>query len=195
MRIAEKNRITKETNVFVKCDLDWTWTYKIDTWIWFFDHMLEQFSRQSYIDIEIKATWDIHIDDHHLIEDVSIVLWEVILEALGKKNGINRFASDITPMDESLVETAVDLSNRPYLAFNVEFKREQIWQLSTEMIEHFFYTLSTSLRAAIHINERYSRNTHHLIEWIFKSMWRTIRNAIYIDPRNKGLLPSTKWKI
>jgi len=195
MRIAEKNRITKETNVFVKCNLDGTWIYKIDTWIWFFDHMLEQLSRHSMIDLEIKVSGDLYVDEHHTIEDTAIVLWEVILEALWDKKWINRYAFALTPMDWTLVEIAIDICNRPYLVFNADFSREFVWKMPTEMVEHFFYSLAFWLWATLHINGKYSENSHHLVEAIFKWVARSLKDAIYINPRNKWLLPSTKWKI
>ncbi len=194
-RIAEKHRVTKETDVFIKCNLDWTWVYKIDTWIRFFDHMLEQLSRHSMIDLEIKVVWDTDIDEHHTIEDTAIVLWEVLLEAIWDKKWINRYAFAITPMDETLVEVAIDICNRAYLVFNVNFKREKVWDFPTEMTKHFLNSFSSSLKATLHVNERYSENTHHLIEWIFKSLAISLKDAIYINPRNKWLLATTKWLI
>ena len=195
MRRAQQKRVTKETDVFIKCNLDWSWIYAIDTGIWFFDHMLEQFSRHSMIDLEIIVDGDLHIDEHHTIEDTGIVLWQVLLDALWQKKWINRYAFTLTPMDGTLVETAIDLCNRPYLVFNADFSREVVWKLPTEMVEHFFYSLAVWIGATLHINKKYSENTHHLIEAIFKSVGICIKEAIYIDPRNQGLLPTTKWKI
>lgn len=195
MRTAEKRRITKETDVFIKCNLDWTWVYKIDTGIWFFDHMLEQLSRHSMIDLEINVKWDTYVDDHHTIEDTWIVLWELFLEALWKKEWINRYAFCTIPMDWTLVESAIDICNRPYSIFNVDFKRETVWGISTEMVKHFFESFAVWFKSTLHINEKYSDNTHHLVEAIFKSVAISVKNAIYIDPRNKGILPTTKWQI
>ena len=194
-RIAEKHRVTKETDVFVKCNLDWNWIYKINTWIRFFDHMLEQLSRHSMIDLEIKVIWDIDVDEHHTIEDTWIVLWEVLLEAIWNKKWINRYAFAMTPMDWTLVETAIDICNRQFLVFNVEFSREMVWNFPTEMVEHFFNSFASGLKATLHINNKYSENTHHLIEWIFKAVAITLKDAVYVNPRNKWLLPTTKWQI
>ena len=195
MRIAEEKRVTTEADVFVKCNLDWTWIYKIDTWIWFFNHMLEQLSRHSMIDLEIKVSGDLYVDDHHTIEDTGIVLWNVLLKAIWQKEWINRYAFCTTPMDWTLVDSAIDICNRPYSVFNVDFKRETVWGLSTEMVKHFFESFAVGFKSTLHINEKYSDNTHHLVEWIFKSVAITLKEAIYKNPRNKGILPTTKGQI
>ncbi len=195
MRTAKKTRNTKETQISVKCNLDWTWEYKISTGVWFFDHMLEQLSRHSMIDLKIQAQWDTYIDEHHTIEDTAIVLWKVLLEALWDKKWINRYASAMIPMDGTLVEIAIDICNRPYCVCNVEFSREMVGGMSTEMVQHFFYSLSVGLWATLHINKRYSENTHHLVEAMFKSVAICLKEAVFINPRNRGKLPTTKWKI
>jgi len=194
-RIAEERRVTTEADVFVKCDLDGVWKYSVNTWIWFFDHMLEQLSRHSLIDLEIKVKWDTYVDDHHTIEDTWIVLWNVLLKAVWNKKWINRYAFCMTPMDWTLVESAIDICNRPYSVFNVDFKRETVWWMSTEMVEHFFQSFATWMKSTLHVNEKYSDNTHHLVEWIFKSVAITLKEAIYKNPRNKWLLPTTKGQI
>lgn len=190
-RIANLERNTKETQIFVQCDLGGQGNFSIDTGINFFNHMLEQLSKHSLIDLSVKAKGDLLVDDHHTIEDIGLALGEVLLKALGDRKGIKRYGF-LLPMDDTLVEVAIDLGGRPYLVFNCEFKREKVGDLPTEMVEHFFRSVAESLKANIHINVKYSRNEHHKIEAIFKAFAKALRMAVDKDFRQQGVLPSTK---
>lgn len=189
-RIGAASRKTSETSISVLANLDGNGVFQIDTGINFFNHMLEQFSKHSLIDLFLAAKGDLQIDEHHTIEDTALVLGEALSKALWARTGIRRYGF-LLPMDDSLVEVALDLG-RPYLVFNADFKREKVGDLPTEMVEHFFKSLSDALRANIHISVRYSRNEHHKIEAIFKAFAKALRMAIEIDPRLKNALPSTK---
>lgn len=190
-RMAFEARKTGETEISIMANLDGCGNYKIDTGVKFLDHMLEQFAKHSLVDLSIKASGDLNVDDHHTVEDVAIVLGQVLDKALGSRRGVKRYAFTL-PMDDTLVELAMDLGGRTYLVFNAEFKREKVGDLSTELVEHFFRSLSDSLRSNIHINVRYSRNDHHQIEAIFKAFAKAFRLAVEIDPRLSDQLPSTK---
>jgi len=190
-RLASIERNSKETQIFVRCNLDGHGTFNIDSGVNFLNHMLEQFSKHSLIDLDIKARGDLHVDNHHTIEDVGLVLGETIRKALGDKKGIKRYGF-LLPMDDTLAEVAIDLSGRPYLVFNCDFKREQVGDLPTEMLEHFFESVAQTLKANIHINIRYSKNEHHKIEAMFKAFAKSLRMAIEADSRQKNKLPSTK---
>jgi len=190
-RIASVERATKETKIFVQCNLDGEGRSDIDTGLNFFNHMLEQVSKHSLIDLTVKAEGDLHIDEHHTVEDIGLALGTVFLAALGEKKGINRYGF-LLPMDDTLVETAIDLGGRPYAVFNAEFKREYVGDLPTELVEHFFKSLAEALKANVHINVRYGKNEHHKIEAIFKSFAKALKMAVAIDPRMKGELPTTK---
>lgn len=190
-RLASIERSTAEMEVFTRCNLDGQGTFSIDTGTNFFNHMLEQLSKHSLIDLDIKATGDLKVDDHHTIEDVGITLGETLLKALGEKTGIKRYGF-LLPMDDTLVEAAIDLGGRPYLIFNCDFKREKVGDLPTEMVEHFFRSVAESLKANIHINVKYSKNEHHKIEAIFKAFAKSLRMTVEADSRQKNKLPSTK---
>ncbi len=190
-RITSLERATKETRIFASCNLDGTGQFKIATGLNFFNHMLEQFSKHSLIDLTIEAEGDLHIDEHHTVEDVGLVLGSLLLSALGDRKGINRYGF-LLPMDDALVETAVDLGGRPYLAFNAEFKREMVGDLPTELVEHFFRSVAETLKANIHINVKYGDNEHHKIEATFKSFAKTMKMAVSYDARARDQLPTTK---
>ncbi|NIQ38525.1 MAG: bifunctional histidinol-phosphatase/imidazoleglycerol-phosphate dehydratase HisB [Proteobacteria bacterium] len=190
-RLASVDRMTEETDVFVQCNLDGTGRFQIETDIKFFNHMLEQLSKHSLIDLRVKAQGDSDMDEHHLVEDIGLTLGQTLSKALGSREGIFRYGF-LLPMDDTLAEVAFDLGGRPYLVFNCEFERERVGDLPTEMIEHFFRSFSDSLRANIHINVRYSRNEHHKAEAIFKACGRALRMACERDDRMGGALPSTK---
>ncbi len=190
-RIAAVERNTKETQVSALCNLDGSGTFDIETGVKFFDHMLEQVSKHSLIDLSIRAKGDIAVDDHHTIEDVGLVLGEGLARSLGDRKGIRRYGF-VLPMDDTLVEVAIDLGGRPYLVFNADFKREKVGDMPTEMVEHFFRSVAETLKANIHINVKYSKNEHHKIEAIFKAFAKTLRMALERDPRQKDALPSTK---
>ena len=187
-------RKTTETKISLRLNLDGDGRYRISTGIGFFDHMLELFSKHSLVDLSIIAKGDLHIDEHHTIEDVGICLGQTLKKALGDKKGIQRYAF-LLPMDETLAEVAIDLGGRAYLVWNVAFKREKIGDMPTELFEDFFQAVADNLGANIHINLKYGRNEHHMAEAIFKAFARTIRSAVSIDPRTKGKLPSTKGKL
>ncbi|MBU4481344.1 imidazoleglycerol-phosphate dehydratase HisB [Patescibacteria group bacterium] len=190
-RTATIKRKTGETDITVKVNLDGTGKYQIDTGIGFFNHLLELFSRHSLIDLLIKAKGDLKIDEHHLVEDVGICFGQAIRKALGNKKGIERYGF-LLPMDDALAEVALDLGGRPYLVWNVSFKREKIGDMPTELFEDFFRAIANNLQANIHINLRYGRNEHHIAESIFKALARAMRLAISRDERVKDLLPTTK---
>lgn len=190
-RIASVIRKTSETDVFVMANLDGCGNYQIDTGLKFLDHMLEQFSKHSLVDLVVKTRGDLQIDEHHTVEDVAIVLGQVLNKALGERNGLNRYAFTL-PMDDTLVDVALDLGGRTYLVFDAEFKREKVGDLPTELVEHFFRSVSAFLRANIHINVRYTRNEHHQIEAIFKAFARAFRLAVEVDERLSDQLPTTK---
>lgn len=193
-RLAAIERITKETQIFVQCNLDGQGNFSVDTGINFFNHMLEQLSKHSLIDLDLKANGDLQIDDHHTIEDVGLALGEALYRALGERKGIKRYGF-LLPMDDTLAEVAIDLGGRPYLVFNCKFVREKVGDLPTEMVEHFFRSLAETLKANIHINIKYSRNEHHKIEATFKAFAKALRMAVEADPRQKDILPSTKGSL
>lgn len=190
-RLAVCERKTTETDIFTFVNLDGIGSFQIDTGLNFFDHMLEQFSKHSLIDVILKARGDLQVDEHHTVEDTALVLGESLSKALGTRQGISRYGFTL-PMDETLVEVAMDLSGRPYLVFNAQFQRDKVGDFPTELVEHFFQSLSVSLRANIHINIRYGKNTHHQIEALFKAFARTMRMACERDFRLGNSLPSTK---
>lgn len=181
-RIATIKRKTPETDIVVKVNLDGRGKYQIDTGIGFFNHMLELFSKHSLIDLSIKAKGDLNVDEHHTVEDVGICLGVAICKALGDKRGIERYGF-LLPMDESLIEVAVDLGGRPYLVWNVKFRQEKIGALPTELFEDFFRAVANNLRANIHINLRYGRNEHHIAEAIFKAFAKALKSAITREKR------------
>jgi imidazoleglycerol-phosphate dehydratase/histidinol-phosphatase len=190
-RLAAVNRTTTETDVSIQCNLDGKGNSQIETGLTFLNHMLEQFSKHSLIDLNIEAKGDLDVDEHHLVEDIGITLGQTISRALGSRRGISRYGF-LLPMDDTLAEVALDLGGRPYLVFRCEFSREKVGDFPTEMVEHFFRSLSDTLAANIHINVRYSRNEHHKIEAIFKAFGRALRMACEHDQRAEDSLPSTK---
>jgi imidazoleglycerol phosphate dehydratase HisB len=189
-RTAERKRTTKETDIFVRVDLDGTGTSRIETGIPFFDHMLEQIARHGFLDLEIYCKGDLHIDEHHTIEDVAIALGECLHEALGDKRGIERYGF-VLAMDEALASVAMDLSGRPYLVFEGTFKRDKVGDFPTEMTHHFFYSLAMGLRATINIRFE-GDNDHHKIESIFKGFARSLKQAVSGNPRDPNGIPSSK---
>ncbi len=193
-RKAKFSRKTKETNISVSVNLDGTGKYNVDTGIGFLNHMLELFSKHSLIDLVIKAKGDLYVDEHHTIEDIGICLGSALRLALGEKRGIERYGF-LLPMDESLVQVAIDLGGRSYLMWNVEFGREMIGDMPTELFEDFFKSVADSLAANIHVILRYGKNDHHKAEAVFKAFARALRFAVVRDKRNKDLMPSTKGKI
>jgi imidazoleglycerol-phosphate dehydratase / histidinol-phosphatase len=193
-RSAEIIRKTTETNINLELNLDGTGQYEISTGIGFLDHMLELFTKHSLIDLKIKAKGDLNVDEHHTIEDIGITLGQALKEALGNKKGIRRYGF-LLPMDETLAELALDLGGRPYLVWNLKFKRERIGDMPTELFEDFFKAISDNLKANIHVNLKYGRNEHHMAEAIFKAFAKALRSAVDEDLRAKNLLPTTKGKL
>ena len=190
-RQASASRTTRETDISISLDLDGTGTYANKTGIGFFDHMLDLFARHGQFDLTVNVEGDLHIDDHHTVEDTGIVLGQVFAEALGDKTGINRYGHAYVPMDEALARAVVDLSGRAYLVFDAPFDRERVGDLATEMVEHFWYSFAQEARMNLHIQVLYGSNGHHKIEAIFKAVARALRTAVHQAPGNHGL-PSTK---
>ena len=189
-RQATLKRETAETNISVDLNLDGTGEANISTGLGFFDHMLEQVARHGLIDLDIDCEGDLHVDEHHSIEDVAITLGETLKKALGDKIGIQRYSFTL-PMDETLAKVAMDLSGRPYLVFEGDFNRDKVGDFPTEMVEHFFYSLAIHLQATIHISFK-GDNDHHKIEACFKGFARCLRAAVSRSERNINILPSTK---
>jgi imidazoleglycerol-phosphate dehydratase len=192
MRIAKVNRKTKETSIDAEVNLDGKGIYKIDTGIGFLNHMLEQLSKHSLVDINLKAKGDLHIDLHHTTEDSGIVIGEAIAKALGDKKGIKRYAHAYIPMDETLSRVSLDISNRPYLVWNVKLKVEKLGEMDTELFKEWFQAFSQSAGITLHIENIYGDNSHHIIESCFKGLARALRLALEKDARVGDSLPSTK---
>ncbi len=192
MRIAKVSRKTKETSIEVEVNLDGKGIYKIDTGIGFLNHMLEQLSKHSLVDINLKAKGDLHIDLHHTTEDSGIVIGEAIAKALGDKKGIKRYAHAYIPMDETFSRISLDISNRPYLVWNVKLKVEKLGEMDTELFKEWFQAFSQGAGITLHIENIYGDNSHHIIESCFKGLARALRLALEKDARAGDSLPSTK---
>lgn len=195
MRSATVERTTKETDIKVTLDLDGTGAYRVSTGVGFFDHMLEQLSRHSLIDLTVAAKGDLHIDFHHTVEDVGIALGQALAKALGDKRGITRYASIELPMDETLTRCALDVSGRPYLIWRVRFERDKVGEMDTELFREFFQALAQNAGLTLHLETLYGENNHHIAESSFKALARALRSAVAIDPRVAGDLPSTKGRL
>jgi imidazoleglycerol-phosphate dehydratase len=191
-RTASISRTTSETDISLTLDLDGAGRAEVATGIGFLDHMLTALARHALIDLTVKASGDLHIDFHHTTEDVGIVLGQALARALGDKRGITRFGHALLPMDEALVEAAVDISGRPYLAWSVEFERPKIGEMDTELFEEFFRALAMNALVTLHVTQRAGRNAHHVAEAAFKAVARALRMAIEADSRAAGAIPSTK---
>jgi len=194
-RKAKIVRKTKETNIVVEANIDGKGLYKIDTKIGFLNHMLEQLSKHSLIDLKIIAKGDTHIDFHHTTEDVGIALGECIRKALGSAKGIKRFAHSFIPMDETLTRVSLDISNRPYLIWRVKLKIEKLGEMDTELFKEWFQAFSQAAGITLHVENIYGDNSHHIIESCFKALAKTLREALAIDTRAKNKVPSTKGKL
>ena len=192
MRSASLTRNTNETSIAVTLSLDGTGQSDCRTGIGFFDHMLDQLARHALIDLTIKATGDLQIDDHHTVEDCGIVLGQALQQALGDKRGIQRYGGFLLAMDDALIRTALDLSGRPYLVWNVEMPTAKIGTFDTELVREFFQALSTHGGITLHVDRLHGINSHHIAEATFKSVARALRAAIAPDPRSPGAIPSTK---
>ncbi|HEY7798531.1 MAG TPA: imidazoleglycerol-phosphate dehydratase HisB [Hyphomonadaceae bacterium] len=191
-RKAEIVRETKETRIKVSVDVDGSGKSAISTGIGFFDHMLEALSKHSAMDVNVEAKGDLHIDQHHTMEDVGIVLGQAFKEAVGGYSGVIRFGHAYVPMDETLVRSSVDLCNRPYLVWKVSFPRDKVGQVDTELFKEFFHAFAMNSGACVHIELLYGENSHHIAEASFKSLARALRTAAAVDPRLKGQIASTK---
>ncbi|MDW4497431.1 imidazoleglycerol-phosphate dehydratase HisB [Sulfitobacter sp. D35] len=192
MRSHSITRATAETEISVSVDLDGSGRYDIETGVGFFDHMLDQLARHSLIDITVRAKGDLHVDDHHTVEDTGIALGQAVAAALGDKRGIVRYGSCLLAMDDALVRTALDLSGRPFLVWNVDLPTPKIGTFDTELVREFFQALSTHGGITLHVDALHGINSHHIAEATFKSVARALRQAVETDPRKSGEIPSTK---
>ena len=190
-RVASVERKTRESDVSVEINLDGSGDSAIATGIPFFDHMLESFAKHALFDLRLQAEGDLDVDLHHTVEDVGIALGQAFREALGSAAGIRRFASTVLPMAESKVEVAVDLSNRPYLVYDVELANDRVGDFDAALVEDFLHAFSRNAGVDLHVEKRYGRSPHHIVEAIFKGLARALRSAVEIDPREPGL-PSVK---
>ncbi len=192
MRSAKITRKTAETDISVEINLDGTGVYDNQTGVGFFDHMLDQLARHALIDMTIRAKGDLHIDDHHTVEDTGIALGQALTRALGDKRGIRRYGACLLPMDDALVRSALDLSGRPYLVWHVEMPAAKIGTFDTELVREFFQALSTHGGITLHVDALHGINAHHIAEAAFKSVARALREAVETDPRKADDIPSTK---
>jgi len=194
-RKGKTNRKTKETSIIVEANLDGSGSYKIDTKIGFLNHMLEQLSKHSLIDLKVVAKGDTHIDLHHTTEDTGIAIGECIKKALGSAKGIRRYGHALIPMDETLTRVTIDVSNRPYLIWKVKLKVEKLGEMDTELFKEWFQALSQSVGITLHVENIYGDNSHHIIESCYKGLARALRQALEVDKRIKNIIPSTKGKL
>ena len=192
MRTATITRSTAETEITVTINLDGTGIYDNQTGVGFFDHMLDQLARHSLIDMTVYAKGDLHIDDHHTVEDTGIALGQALTQALGNKRGILRYGSCLLPMDDAQVRCALDLSARPYLIWNVDLPTQKIGNFDTELVREFFTAFATHGGITLHVDKLHGFNSHHISEAVFKSVARALRDAVEVDPRKSGDIPSTK---
>ncbi len=194
-RTASIERRTKETSIGATVNLDGTGAYDISTGVGFLDHMLEQLARHGLIDITLKAEGDLHIDQHHTTEDSGIVLGQAFAEALGDKAGITRYGSCYLPMDETLTRVAVDVSGRPFLVWKVDFSRSKVGEMDTELFREWFQAFAQNAGITLHVENLYGENNHHIAETCYKALARALRQAVAIDPRQSGRVPSTKGQL
>ena len=192
MRTATVTRNTSETRINVEVNLDGTGDYAISTGIGFLDHMLEQLSRHSLIDLKLDCQGDLHIDQHHTTEDSALALGEAVAKALGNKSGIARYGEAHAPMDETLTRVALDISGRPFLVWKSGFSTPRLGEWDTELIEHWFQSFAQTAGLTLHVETLYGTNNHHIVESCFKALARALRIAVALDPRKVGIIPSTK---
>jgi imidazoleglycerol-phosphate dehydratase len=192
VRAATVERNTKETQITGRVDLDGTGAGDIATGIGFLDHMLEQLARHSLIDLQLRARGDLHIDFHHTTEDTGYVVGEAVSKALGDRAGIQRYGHAVIPMDETLTRVSLDASNRPYLVWKVGFTRPKLGEMDTELFKEWFQAFAQSAGVTLHVENLYGENNHHIVESCFKGLARALRQAVEIDPRRGGMVPSTK---
>jgi imidazoleglycerol-phosphate dehydratase len=195
MRTGRIDRKTSETAIEVEIDLDGTGAYDVSTGIGFLDHMVEQFSRHSLIDVRMKVEGDLHIDQHHTTEDSAIALGQALSAALGDKAGIGRYGQAYSPMDETLARVALDISGRPYLVWRAGFSQEKLGEWDTELVEHWFHSVAQTCGITLHVELLYGVNNHHICEAIYKGFARAMRQAVELDPRKRGAIPSTKGQL
>lgn len=195
MRSATISRKTAETEIDVSLTLDGAGKYDMSTGVGFFDHMLDQLARHSLIDMDVRCKGDLHIDDHHTVEDVGIAIGQALTQALGDKRGIRRYGSCLLPMDDALVRAALDLSGRPFLVWNVDLPTPKIGTFDTELVREFFQALSTHGGITLHVDLLHGVNSHHIAEAAFKAVARALRDAVEADPRKGDAIPSTKGSL
>ena len=195
MRSARIERKTHETDIAVEVNLDGTGRYDVATGIGFLDHMIEQFSRHSLIDVTCRIKGDLHVDQHHTTEDSAIAIGQAIAQALGDKGGIGRYGTAYSPMDEALCRVALDISGRPYLVWKAAFTQERLGEFDTELVEHWFHSIAQAVGITLHIELLYGANNHHICEGIFKGFARAMRQAVELDSRKLGVIPSTKGQL
>jgi len=192
MRTATVERTTKETSIKVEVNLDGTGIYEISTGIGFLDHMLEQLSRHSLMDLKVTAKGDLHIDMHHTTEDTGIAIGEAVTKALGDRKGITRYASAYVPMDETLTRVAIDISGRPYFVWKVELSKPKLGEMDTELFREWFQAFAFATGMNLHVENLYGTNNHHIVESCYKGLARSLRAAVEIDQRKADAVPSTK---
>ena len=195
MRTGKIERNTAETKILIEVNLDGNGTYDVETGIGFLDHMVEQFSKHSLIDVTMKVDGDLHVDQHHTTEDSAIALGQALGQALGDKAGIGRYGQAYSPMDETLARVALDISGRPYTVFRAGFTQEKLGEWDTELIEHWFHSVAQAAGITLHIELLYGSNNHHICESIYKGFARAMRQAVELDPRKGGAIPSTKGQL
>ena len=195
MRKSEITRETRETKIEARVNLDGTGDFDIQTGIGFLDHMLEQLARHSLIDLSLRASGDLHVDFHHTVEDIGIVLGQAVAQAIGDKTGITRYGNAYVPMDETLTRVALDISGRPYLIWHVKFSRPKLGDMDTELFREWFQAFSQASGVTLHVENLYGQNNHHIVESCYKALARALRAALTIDPRMPTEIPSTKGLI
>ncbi|MEE1877009.1 imidazoleglycerol-phosphate dehydratase HisB [Altererythrobacter litoralis] len=195
MRTGSIERSTAETAIRIEVNLDGTGRYDVSTGIGFLDHMVEQFAKHSLIDVTMKVTGDLHVDQHHTTEDSALALGQAILQALGDKAGIGRYGSAYSPMDETLARVSLDISGRPYLVWKAGFTQERLGEWDTELIEHWFHSIAQTAGITLHVELLYGTNNHHICESIYKGFARAMRVAVERDPRKGEAIPSTKGQL
>jgi imidazoleglycerol-phosphate dehydratase len=195
MRTARITRKTNETEIAVEVNLDGTGAYEVSTGIGFLDHMIEQFSRHSLIDITCRISGDLHVDQHHTTEDSAIAIGQAITDALGDKAGIGRYGSAYSPMDETLARVALDISGRPYLVWKASLSQPRLGEMDAELFEHWFHSIAQAAGITLHVELLYGQNNHHIIEAIYKGFARAMRQAVSMDQRKHGAIPSTKGRL
>ena len=195
MRTATIRRHTAETRIDVAVNLDGSGAYRVATGIGFLDHMLEQVSRHSLIDLDCTVEGDLHIDEHHTVEDSALAIGEAVAKALGDKRGIRRYGDALSPMDETLTRVALDISGRPWLVWKTEFSQARLGNIDTELWQHWFHSFAQTGGITLHVETLYGQNNHHIIESAFKGLARALRAAVEIDPRKADAIPSTKGSL